>query len=426
MAIPLHITAQDIKGAWLVEIDERSKDTVRTIRSFAPNPAHVPSNNVQYIRSAGLQIARLIIHGLSVLGFGIEAYNLYPVYQHGQKTGNYNPFYREVVRVTGGITGAMSVGTASAAIGAAAGLPFGPLGPPVAGLIFGLLGAMEGYCKGGIVAVALLDSDNINKILTTFRWSLQSLARKIPKKLNLAPRKLVIGKLGPQLEKYVDKVANCGVAVADKILETQYVEHTVGSEIFFEPVQVPVLPEPKNLPQSTTDDLAGLARLDELTAALSTQLISTAVASSFTVATPVLFANRPSMVAVMSDRMRQQADLATTSQIRPAKIIQPSLFTPVTISCPRLDTIQQSPDHSSYASGMGGLLTHAFTPSFSRVMQQSSIQQISGATAQSPIVSRGKPLKITITPDPNGSLKTGEDGQKYSVPKNYIGQYKFI
>jgi hypothetical protein len=191
-------------------------------------------------------------------------------------------------------------------------------------------------------------------------------------------------------------------------------------------VQVPVSPEPEDLAQPITDVLTGL---DELTAALSTQLMSTSVASSSAVATPVLFSNRPSMVAVMSDRMHQQADLPRISQTRSAETMQRSLpysFAPVTISCPRLDTLQQRPAQSSYFSDVDGLLMHAFTGSFSGVMRQSSIQHRPDATATacSSAVSDSNPLRITITLDPNGSYKHGSDGEVW-VSKDYKGSHRF-
>ncbi len=169
MMIPRAIKPQDIKGAWKIKITyvvERLYGAeathrvteFRTIKSYTPNPNYVPTAYKHFLPSTSLRVTRLAIHGLSTVGLAIDAYSLYSLFKFGEKTGNYNPFLREGARISGGLLGAINLGTMFASYGASIGKPFGPYGLAVGGLVGGTAGSLIGYCGGGGLTTALFDS----------------------------------------------------------------------------------------------------------------------------------------------------------------------------------------------------------------------------------------------------------------------------
>jgi hypothetical protein len=175
MLVPRAIKPQDIKGAWVVELthvveqlfgrEATSRITeMRAVKSYIPNPEYVPSTFAHSLSSTGLRFTRLAIHGLSTVGLAIDAYSLYNLFKFGKKTGNYNPFLREGARISGGLAGAINLGTMFASYGASIGKSFGPYGLAVGGLVGGTAGSLIGYCGGGGLTTALFDSKVASQI----------------------------------------------------------------------------------------------------------------------------------------------------------------------------------------------------------------------------------------------------------------------
>lgn len=167
MAVPRAIKRQDIKGALKIKITyvveqlygaeaTHRVTEMRTIESYTPNPNYVPTAYEHFLPSTSLRVTRLAIHGLSTVGLAIDAYSLYSLFKFGEKTGN--PFLREGARISGGLLGAINLGTMFASYGANIGKPFGPYGLAVGGLVGGTAGSLIGYCGGGSLATALFDS----------------------------------------------------------------------------------------------------------------------------------------------------------------------------------------------------------------------------------------------------------------------------
>jgi hypothetical protein len=151
MVVPRAIKPQDIKGAWKIKITyvveqlygaeaTHRVTEMRTIKSYTPNPNYVPTAYEHFLPSTSLRITRLAINGLSTVGLAVDAYSLYSLFKFGEKTGNYNPFLREGARISGGLLGAINLGTMFASYCANIGKPFGPYGLAVGGLVGGTVG----------------------------------------------------------------------------------------------------------------------------------------------------------------------------------------------------------------------------------------------------------------------------------------------
>ena len=178
VAIPKAIKVQDIKGAWLVNINTSISSScepgtmmpkiheVREVEGpFIPNPEYVPSGRTVPVPSRPLMGARGVAHGLSGAALALDGISLYETYKSSKISGDYQSFFREGSRIMGGWSGAAAVGTAFAKTAATLCSPLGPYGPPVCGLVGGAVGSVLGYAAGSKMATA---PDSVTNTLLGF------------------------------------------------------------------------------------------------------------------------------------------------------------------------------------------------------------------------------------------------------------------
>lgn len=143
MAVPLKIEPQDVKGAWEMVYSE----TGEPVRGkYIHNPKYIPplSQATDVLKAVGRA-------GVGV-GIAVDGTKLWYAFQDGQESGDYHLFFNEGARVVGGWSGAISLGTAGAKMGAVWLSPLTPAASLVGSAVLGLAGSVVGYSIGGAIS----------------------------------------------------------------------------------------------------------------------------------------------------------------------------------------------------------------------------------------------------------------------------------
>src|SRR3990167_3721717 len=146
MAVPLKIEPQDVKGAWEM-VYAKTGEAVRG--EYIHNPRYIPplSQATDVLKAVGRA-------GIAV-GIAVDGTKLWYAFQDGQESGDYQIFFNEGARVVGGWSGAISLGSAGAKMGAVWLSPLGPGGSLVGSATLGLVGSVVGYSIGGAISAEI-------------------------------------------------------------------------------------------------------------------------------------------------------------------------------------------------------------------------------------------------------------------------------
>lgn len=144
MAIPNKIKARSIRGVWpaeitMVQIEDGlvpDFERVSVVQDeFIPNPSYsAPGGRL-------LKTIKIAGYSATTIAAVMDANSLWNAYQTSQQSGNYDAFFIESARITGGWGGAIALGKASAAV--CAPVPYGSLVCGVAGSVLGYIGGSE-------------------------------------------------------------------------------------------------------------------------------------------------------------------------------------------------------------------------------------------------------------------------------------------
>lgn len=171
IAFPNKIKAQDIKGAWPVDVFDAGIIKPESIggdpifaagyyraqqthpSAFIPNPNYaIPNlNDVNYNPKGAFiwKAAKYTGYGLTGIGAALDAQSLYNEYKHSTKTRDFTNTYSEASRIVGGWGGAIKLGTLSAEKALIYSAPLSPFGQTVAVIVSGVAGSVIGYSCGG-------------------------------------------------------------------------------------------------------------------------------------------------------------------------------------------------------------------------------------------------------------------------------------
>uniref|UniRef100_UPI00260824CC scabin-related ADP-ribosyltransferase n=1 Tax=uncultured Legionella sp. TaxID=210934 RepID=UPI00260824CC len=174
IAFPNKIKAQDIKGAWPVDVFDAGIIELESIggkpvfaagyyraqrthpAAFIPNPNYkepiIPNLNDVIYNPKGAYIwnaAKYTGHGLTGMGAILDAQSLYNEYQHSVQTHDFTNTYSEASRIAGGWSGATRLGILSAQTALIYSAPLSPIGQTAAVIVSGIVGSAAGYYFGG-------------------------------------------------------------------------------------------------------------------------------------------------------------------------------------------------------------------------------------------------------------------------------------
>lgn len=147
LAIPKEIKGHDVRGAWPVKDQKLGK--------FINNPYYLPPvyRTEQKLWLLGKRLGQIA----TVVALTQEGLDLLKVYNKSEKTGDYQPFYRESSRAIGGWTGAMQLGGILSTTAATTCAPLGLYGIVGCGFFGGLVGLVVGYQGGSEFTAWLFD-----------------------------------------------------------------------------------------------------------------------------------------------------------------------------------------------------------------------------------------------------------------------------